>query len=92
MAGCFGNSFFDRNMERQLMNHLNEEADFDNWAEDVFANKINEQFYNENELWLDDYDGQCNKWINKLYSKSKSPEVAAAILERAFNIYIKKAG
>lgn len=25
MAGCFGNNFFDRAMERQLMRHLYEE-------------------------------------------------------------------
>ena len=35
MAGCFGNSMFDRDMERQLNNHLDNEAMWDN-----FCNKV----------------------------------------------------
>lgn len=91
MAGCFGNNFFDRDAERRLMNYLDGECEWDNWVEDVLGNKISEQFYNDNEAWVDEYDGQCNKWLSKLY-KNKTAEQAAAIIERAFAIYIKKAG
>ena len=35
MAGCFGNSMFDRDMERQLFNHLDNEAHWDSYLETV---------------------------------------------------------
>lgn len=35
MAGCFGNSMFDRDMERQLFNHLDNESHWDNYLEAV---------------------------------------------------------
>lgn len=63
---------------------------FDGWAEDVLGNKITEDFYNKNEKWIDEYDGQCNKWLNELfYRRSKSPMEAAQIIERAFKIYFR---
>lgn len=36
MAGCFGNSEYDRHMENQLNRYLDEEAAYNNFAEDVF--------------------------------------------------------
>jgi hypothetical protein len=35
MAGCFGNSDWDRHLERELYNHLNSEAAWDNFCEKV---------------------------------------------------------
>lgn len=64
---------------------------FDGWVDDLVGNKISEQFFNENEEWVEQPDGQCNKWLNELfYHRSKSPEEGARIIERAFKIYIKK--
>ena len=61
---------------------------FDNWAEDVLANKISNEFYKENENWIDGI--QCNDWVNKLFERDVDTNKAAKILERAFNIYIRK--
>lgn len=66
------------------------EDDFDNWCEDVLGHKLSDSFYNANEEWVDDNNGQCNKWLNKLYDKGKSPTEAAQIIERTFNIYTNK--
>jgi hypothetical protein len=60
---------------------------FDGWCEDVIGNNITDTFYNENEKWIDEYDGQCNKWLNKLFYCGKSPHEAAIIIERAFRIF-----
>jgi hypothetical protein len=61
---------------------------FDDWA-DLLINKITEPFYGNNENWINECDGQFNKWINKLfYKRGKSPEEGAKIIERAFEIYL----
>lgn len=61
---------------------------FDGWCESS-ADFFTEKFYNDNQLWLDAYDGQCNKWLCELfYKKGKSPQDAAIIIERAFRRYI----
>lgn len=60
---------------------------FDDFCEDILANKISDEFYGIHEKWLDEYDGQCNKWLNKLYSKNKTTIESAAIIERAFYLY-----
>jgi hypothetical protein len=56
---------------------------FDGWSEDA-CNKIADTFYDENEKWINEYDGQCNKWLNELFRRGKSPTDAAKIIERAF--------
>jgi hypothetical protein len=63
---------------------------FDNWCEIVLGDKISDTFYNENEDWIDEYSGQCNKWLNKLYTRSKKPTLSAIIIERAYKLYIKR--
>jgi hypothetical protein len=62
---------------------------FDNWIEDVLGNKITDTFYNENEKWIEENDGLCEKWLNYLFDRGKTPTEAAEIVERAFNIYFK---
>ena len=59
---------------------------FDGWCEDVIG-KITDAFYNENEDWINEYDGQCNKWLNELFWRGKDMTEAAKIIERAFKIY-----
>lgn len=49
MAGCFGNSMFDCDMERQLFNHLDNEAQWDN-----FCIKVSECFHST--VWDDGLD------------------------------------
>lgn len=97
MAGCYGNSFWDRNMESQLMRHLADEENFSDFAERLF-DEFNNQFWYINEDWCLEYDGQFNKWLNKLYSKrwackkDNFPDFKhlAKVIERAYNLYIKK--
>ena len=60
---------------------------FDGWCEDVLGNKITDTFYNENEKWIDEYNGQCNKWLNDLFRRGKDTTEAAQMVERAFKIY-----
>ncbi len=61
---------------------------FDNWAEDLIGKHMSEEFYNKNEDWIDAYDGQCNKWMQKLfYKKGYDTDVSAVIIERAFKLY-----
>jgi len=62
---------------------------FDGWAEDVLGNKISDEFYAKNTIWLEEYNGICNKWLCKMfYKKSLNPDNAAKLLERAFKFYI----
>jgi len=60
---------------------------FDNWCENVVGKEISDSFYSENEDWIEEYNGQCNKWLNDLFNRSKHPTDAAKILERAFKYY-----
>lgn len=58
---------------------------FDSWAEEVIELLPNE-FFDKNEDWIMDSE-QCNDWLCNLHHKS--PEEAAKIIERAFNIFLK---
>jgi len=62
---------------------------FGDFSEEVVGNCITDEFYNKNEDWINEYDGVCNKWLNKLFDKGISHKYSAIIIERAFNIYIK---
>lgn len=79
------------NWKTSLDRYLTEPPDdgFDGWAE-ALVNSISDNFYMANEDWLNENktDGQCNKWLNKLfYNRGKSPEEGAKIIERAFRLY-----
>lgn len=78
------------NWKASLDKYLTTEPDdgFDRWCEDIIGNKVSDTFYEKNEERLNKYDGQCNKWLNKLFNGGFSPEDAAKIIERAFAIYI----
>ena len=62
------------------------EDGFDNWCY-LVENSLTDPFYNKNEDWVQKSNGQCNKWLNILFDRSKDPFEAATIIERAFNIY-----
>ena len=55
---------------------------------DAICDAINEEFYWDNEKWIN--SESCELWIEKLMSKKVSPEYAARIIERAFNMFIKE--
>lgn len=65
------------------------EDDFNNWYEDLLGNKLSDIFYNSNENWIEESNGTCEKWINKLFNRDKSTTEAALIIERAYKLYIK---
>lgn len=76
-----------------LDKYLTEPPDdgLDGWADDVVGRHITDEFFEQNVDWIIDTEGVANKWMCDLYyNKGKSPWVAAKIIERAFNIYIKK--
>lgn len=78
------------NWQKSLDNYLTTHPDdgFETWTEELFGKHISSEFYYENEIWIDEYDGQCNKWLQKLfYNKGYMPEVGAKIIERAFKMY-----
>jgi hypothetical protein len=60
--------------------------DFPQWTEEVW-NCLTDDFYNVNSRWLDEYDGQYNKWLNLLYNKGKEPKESASIIEKAHKFY-----
>lgn len=77
---------------KSLDKYLTEEPDdgFDGWADDVVGCHITDEFFDENEGWLNNPDGVANKWMCDLYyNKGKTPSQAARIIERAFNINLK---
>ncbi len=53
MAGCFGNSDFDRHQERQLMQHLQSEADYDLYCENVL-DKLPKNIQDDEDFTLSD--------------------------------------
>jgi len=62
---------------------------FEDWCEDV-VNSFSDAFYNENEHWIEESNMQCNKWFNKLYDKDRNSNESAVIIQRAFDMYVKK--
>lgn len=64
------------------------DSDFEWWADDVVQNKLSEDFYFNNEGWVNEVDGLFNKWLNMLYNKGKSSVEAAAIIERGYGIFL----
>lgn len=63
------------------------EDGFDGWADEIVGNQISNQFYELYEDWLNESNGQCNKWLNLLFKKNKDAYTSARIIERAFKFY-----
>lgn len=60
---------------------------FTSYCEEVDDN-FSDQFFDTSEDWILEYDGQCNKWLNKcFYKKDYSPKFAAQLIERAKRLY-----
>ena len=82
MAGCFGNSMFDRSMENELMRHLDAEGDYDEYCDRV-VNQI------PTEIWDSGFGDwfENNKQADKLLSDNsdKLPQEVAGILISEWN-------
>jgi hypothetical protein len=63
------------------------EDGFDGYCESIIDN-FTDSFYEKNVEWVDQIDGQFNKWLQKIfYNKDLSPKKAAKLIERVFKIY-----
>ena len=58
---------------------------FDGWAEDLF-DCFDDVFYNTNEKWIDEYDGVCNKWLNKLFYDTNPDTYDTNVFSRMLNL------
>lgn len=56
----------------------------DYWEQIVDA--LSYTFYEDQEKWIDQSDLYSN-WVEKLFSKSVDPKIAAVIIERTFSLY-----
>jgi hypothetical protein len=61
--------------------------DFDSFCE-VVTERFTDDFFDENEDWIMEFDGQFNLWINEIYlRKGYDVDKSARIIERAFALY-----
>lgn len=60
---------------------------FDDFCENT-QNCFTDDFYDSYEDWIMQYGGICSKWLEKLYKKGLSPSKSAAIIERAYYLYL----
>ncbi len=72
----------DRYLTREPSSHF-----YDDWCEKVVDN-FSLAFWHSQENWIGEYDGQCNKWLSKLFNKGYDAKHAAKIIERTFNIFL----
>jgi len=90
MAGCFGNSDFDRNEERKLMNHLNEESNFDSYLNSILedCSKIEPVLSDTGdfEIFWDRSD-ECDTILQENYvSEKTSSEIAKLIMDKFISL------
>jgi hypothetical protein len=85
MAGCFGNSIFDRCMESQLNDYLNSGADYEGWIQEVSEKVSNEFWDNGYGDWFE--SGKRDTSLDYLYNKGYSCEKASELLVK---LYINK--
>lgn len=60
---------------------------YENWRQDVIV-AFTEDFWNMHEDWIWERHQQCEEWMKTLYEKKLDHIKAAAIIERAYNIYL----
>lgn len=78
------------NFQRSLDKYLTTEPvnHYGPWHEQV-VESFTDDFYNNHSDWILEYDGQCDRWLSKLYEDDCSPEHAAAVVERLYRRYSK---
>ena len=87
MAGCFGNSMFDRDMERQLFNHLDNEAQWDNFCEKV-SNCFHPKMWDDGlDIYFDGKDAQ--KILSEGFKDDLSIEAIAESIAESYTDYLK---
>ena len=79
---------FKEDLDKYLTRGDQDDDDFAQWTEEVW-DFLSDDFYAANSLWLDEYEGQYNKWLNYLYNKGKQPKESASIIEKARKLYKK---
>ena len=78
MAGCYGNHWADRIMESQLMAHLNGEAEWEQYCEEIDTHFTNE-FWDEHEDLLQ--SESFNRYYETFANYRVRPATAALVLE-----------
>ncbi len=83
MAGCFGNSIFDRCMEQQLFRHLDKEAEWDEFCDRV-VNEIPVEVWDDGlDLWF--FCAECDEILKEYgqreYVQFNFKEIADKIVE-----------
>ena len=88
MAGCFGNSPYDRHLEGQLNAHLNEEAQWQNYC-DAVAEKIPKDIWTDE---LEDWFGYSDESVNLLTELQYKQDDLQAIADKLIEAYNKRDG
>ena len=63
-------------------------GEYDSWCEQVIES-FDDDFYNENEDWINDFNTDFDTWLNKLYGDHKTPMEAAVKIQRLRTLYHK---
>lgn len=75
MAGCFGSHPFDRDMERQLMNHLNE-SNFEEYCENIVS-EFDETMWNTGLEKFFESEPKCNEFMEHCFDNGHDPKYCA---------------
>lgn len=75
MAGCFGNSMYDREMERQLMQHLNEEA-YEEYRDNVVV-ELDETMWNTGLEKFFNSDDAVQQFIDHCFNEGHCEQYCA---------------
>jgi len=70
---------FSQSLDRYLTTEP--DSGFETWCEQV-TEHFTEDFYEQNEDWIEKSDGQCNKLMNDHFNKDTAPKLAAKIIEQ----------
>jgi len=80
MAGCFGNSPYDRYLEGQLNDHLRREGEWDSYCELVADEVPVEIWDNGFSEWFETSD-DCTKLLTDLQSEQDLKVIADKLIE-----------
>lgn len=89
MAGCFGNSPYDRHLESQLNDHLRREGDWDSYCEAV-ADKIPQEIWDGGCGDWFETSADCTKLLTELQYEHEDLQVIADKLIEAYNNMLTK--
>lgn len=66
------------------------ETEYLTWFIELHNNNISTTFYLVNEHWITTFNGLYCTWAYKLFKKKYTPEIAAKMIERAYQFNNKK--